>query len=43
MARAISYFIFSSNGSYLRWDDDTTIDFRIRQRALQKPAETTPP
>ena len=31
MARAISYFIFSSNGSYLRWDDDTTIDFRIRQ------------
>ena len=31
MPRAISYFIFSSNGSYLRWDDDTTIDFRIRQ------------
>ena len=31
MARAISYFIFSSNGSYLRWDDDTTIDFLIRQ------------
>ena len=31
MPRAISYFIFSSTGSYLRWDDDTTIDFRIRQ------------
>ena len=31
MARAISYFIFSSNGSYLRWDDDTTINFLIRQ------------
>ena len=31
MPRAISYFIFSSNGSYLRWDDDTTIDFLIRQ------------
>ena len=31
MAKAISYFIFSSSGSYLRWDDDTTIDFRIRQ------------
>ena len=31
MARAISYFVFSSTGSYLRWDDDTTIDFRIRQ------------
>ena len=31
MARAISYFIFSSNGSYLRWDDDTKIGFLIRQ------------
>ena len=31
MAKAISYFIFSSSGSYLRWDDDTTINFRIRQ------------
>ena len=31
MARAISYFVFSSNGSYLRWDDDTKINFLIRQ------------
>ena len=31
MARAISYFVFSSNGSYLRWDDDTKIGFLIRQ------------
>ena len=31
MSPAISYFIFSSNGSYLRWDDDTNIDFLIRQ------------
>ena len=31
MARAISYFVFSSTGSYLRWDDDTKINFLIRQ------------
>ncbi|MCX8513817.1 MAG: hypothetical protein ORN26_02220, partial [Candidatus Pacebacteria bacterium] len=31
MSHEISYFIFSSNGSYLRWDDDTNINFLIRQ------------
>ena len=31
MARAISYSVFSSNGSYLRWSDDPSIGFTIHE------------